>query len=219
MGAHEITAIIPWLAYTKQDKVFRPGDSLSVKVIAKLLQTIPLKKVFTFDLHNLAILGFFEIPVVNIMARSLFLNYFEDKITDNTIVVAPDAGAIKTSTNFAEDLGIKAVYMDKKRDVSSGKVQMVGISSKVSGADVIMVDDMIVTGGTVVEAAKFLKEKKVNKITVCATHHLYVPKAQEKIEAAGVDKIVVTDTVKKGSDSKKLEVLTVSSVVADEIVV
>lgn len=214
MGAKEITAVILWLGYSKQDKVFRPGEPLSVKVVAKMLQVVPLEKIITFDLHNLSILGFFDIPVINLSAKDLFLDYFRDDISEKTLVVAPDAGAVKSSTSFARDLGVGIAYVDKKRDLKTGKVTIVGINREVEGYDVIMVDDMVVTGETLIETAKFLKRKGAKSVRVGATHHLYVEGTQEKIDNSVIDELVVTDTVEQKDRSKKLEVLSVAEMIA-----
>jgi ribose-phosphate pyrophosphokinase len=217
LGATNIIGVIPWLGYSKQDKVFRPGEPLSVKVIAKMLQVVPLKRLYVFDLHNLAILGFFDIPVTNLTANPLFVEYFKSQITPKSVVVAPDAGSIKSSTAFAHEINVPIVYMDKKRDLKSGEVEVFGISRSVSGLDVIIVDDMIVTGSTLVETAKYLKSEKVNSISVAATHHLYVSGATEAIFKAGIDKIIVTDTIAPKEKNKKLIVLSVARIVAQEI--
>ncbi|OGG04168.1 hypothetical protein A2Z33_03355 [Candidatus Gottesmanbacteria bacterium RBG_16_52_11] len=217
MGVTDIYPVIPWLAYSKQDKVFRPGEPLSVKVVAKILQVVPMKRLYTFDLHNTAILGFFDIPVTNLTARPLFVEYFRKRISRQTVVVAPDAGAIKISTLFAQELGVPAAYIDKKRDLVTGEVSVSGLSRKVKDAEVILLDDMIVTGGTIRETAKFLKTRGVGTITVAATHHLYVPGAQEAIEASGVDHVVVTDTVEPAVKSDKLHVLSVSGIIAEAL--
>lgn len=219
LGVHDITAVIPWLGYSKQDKVFRPGEALSVKVIAKIIQVVPLSRILTFDLHNLAILGFFDIPVTNLSAKPLFIDYFRKMVTDQTIVVAPDAGAAKNSTAFAHELNLPVAYMDKSRNLATGEVTVSGISRSVKDAQVLIVDDMIVTGGTLIETAKYLKQEGAKSICVAATHHLYVPGAEDKIEKSGIDKVVVTDTVKKPPEvkSKKLVILTVSPIIASAI--
>lgn len=212
-GAKEITAVIPWLGYSKQDKVFREGEPLSVKVIANLLQVVPVERVITFDLHNLAILGFFEVPVVNLSAKPLLVDYFREFVGSNTIVVAPDAGAVKESTAFAGELGVGVAYLDKKRDLITGKVRIVGINREVRGANVIIVDDMIATGDTLVEAAVFLRKQGAAGVVVGATHHLYVPGAQAKLDASEIGQVVVTDTIVSQERSKKLKVLRVAELV------
>jgi ribose-phosphate pyrophosphokinase len=217
MGVGDITAVIPWLGYSKQDKVFRPGEPLSVKVIAKILQVVPLKRIITFDLHNLAILGFFDVPLVSISARPMFVEYFVKKVTPNTVVVAPDAGSIKSSTAFAEALDVPVAYMDKKRDLTTGNVEVKGISRPVDGADVIIIDDMIVTGSTMVETAKYLRGMSVKSLSVCATHHLYVSGAQRDLEGSGFDDVVVSNTIEPAEKSGKLTVLSVAGLIAEEL--
>lgn len=219
-GAREIVGVIPWLGYSKQDKVFQPGEALSAKVVAKILQTTKMKKLITFDLHNRAILGFFDIPVTELSAKPLFLEYFKNEVGDKTVVVAPDEGAVKSSSYFARELNVPIVYMDKRRDLKTGEVQVVGMSGNVEGAEVLIVDDMIVTGSTVMETANYLKSKGAIKVTVAATHHLYVPGVNEKIEKSEIDRVVVTDTVAlpEGVEaSKKLTILSVADVIAREL--
>jgi len=215
-GVKEIIGVIPWLGYSKQDKVFREGESLSVKVIAKMLQVAGLEKIVTFDLHNLAILGFFDIPLINLSANQLFIEHFKSKVDENTIVVAPDAGAVKSSSSFAQKLGVDVTYIDKKRDLNSGKVMIKGVSGKVKGKNVLIVDDMLATGETLIETAKFLKKEKVQSIKVAVTHHLYVDGVQEKIDKSKIDELMVTDTVKQKDKSNKLKIISVVGMLAKE---
>jgi ribose-phosphate pyrophosphokinase len=217
MGVRDITAVVPWLGYSKQDKVFRPGEPLSVKVVAKILQTVPIKHLITFDLHNLAILGFFDIPVTNLSAKSVFVERFKSKRTPKTVVVAPDAGSIKMSTSFAQELDVPVVYMDKKRDLATGEVIILGISRPVEEADVLIIDDMIVTGSTLVQTAKYLKQMNIKSLSVCATHHLYVPGAQAAIEESGFDEVMVTDSIGPVIKSDKLTVVTLADMIAEEL--
>jgi len=216
-GARDIVAVIPWLGYSKQDKVFRSGEALSVKVIAKMLQVVPLEKVITYDLHNLAIPGFFDVPLINLSGRKLFREYYKKQVTNKTIVVSPDAGATKSSERFAEDLGTDIAYISKKRDLVTGEVSVKGISQSVKGMQVLIKDDMIATGSTLVEAAKFLTKQGVQSIEVAATHHLYVNHAQEKLDKSKINSMVVTDTVEPKVKSKKLKVISVAGVIAKEI--
>lgn len=213
-GATEITAIIPWMGYSKQDKVFRVGEPLSAKVVAQILQSAKIDKIITLDLHNRATLGFFDIPVVELSAKPLLLKYFANFAG---VVVAPDAGAVKASTEFAEMLGARVVYVDKRRDLASGKVSVVGMSGSVDGKDVLMVDDNVFTGSTLLETAKELKRAGAKTIRVGLTHHLYLPGVQESLEKSEIDEIVVTDTVTKKEGGKKLKVLSVAGLIVDEL--
>lgn len=216
LGAKKITAVVPWLGYSKQDKIFREGEPLSVKVIAKIVQTAPFSKLITFDLHNQAIVGFFDKPIQQLSATSLFLDYFSKIKDENTVVVAPDAGSIKSSTNFANELGFEVAYIDKKRNLTTGEVTIRGISRSVKNKKIIIIDDMIVTGATLIEAAKFLKKQGAKKIFVAATHHLYVPGAQKKLDKSSIDKLIVSDTIMPWGKitSKKLETLSVAQLIA-----
>lgn len=228
-GAREITAIIPWMGYGKQDKVFREGEPLSAKVVATILQTAKLEKIITFDLHNRATLGFFDTQIVELSAKPLLLEYFRKSITNNWLVVAPDAGAVKASSSIAQELGLDIVYMDKKRDLVSGNVAVVGMSGSVEGKTVLMIDDNVFTGSTLIESAKVLKEEGAKSVRVGLTHHLYVPGVQEKLEESEIDEVIVSDTVAQIQNSKsqitskskirnkKLKVLSVAQLVVDEL--
>lgn len=218
-GYTDLVGVIPWLGYSKQDKVFLPGESLAAKVIAQLIQTTKIKKLITFDLHNRAITGFFDIPVVELSAKPIFLEYFRKIAGENTIVVAPDEGAVKSSAYFARELSVPIAYMDKRRDLKTGKVEVVGMSGEVAGKAVIIVDDMIVTGSTMMETAKYLKSKGAKSVSVAATHHLYVAGAQAKLDQSDIDEVVVSDTVEcpAGLKSKKLKILSVAELIAEEL--
>lgn len=217
VGATDITAVIPWMGYSKQDKVFRTGEPLSAKVIAQIIQVGHLSKIITFDLHNKATLGFFDIPVVDLSAKPLLIEYFRKGVGESTVVVAPDSGAVKASTAFAMEIGAPIVYMDKKRDLVTGEVNVVGMSRSVEGADVIIVDDNVFTGSTLLETAKELKKSGAKSIRVGLTHHLYVNGVQDKLEMSEIDEIVVTDTVAQASKGKKLKILSVAGMIVDEI--
>lgn len=219
MGASKITGVIPWLGYSKQDKVFREGEPLSVKIIAKMIQVVPLEKIITLDLHNPAILGFFDVSVANLTAKPLFLDYFKKTTDSGLMVVAPDAGSVKSSTDFAKKIGAQVAYIDKERDLKTGKVKVVGISRKVAGYNVLMVDDMIATGSTLIETSKFLNNKGVKSIRVAATHHLYLPGVAEKLEASAIDEIVVTDSIEIPEDfnSNKTKILSCADVIVSEL--
>ncbi len=222
-GHTSLVGVVPWLGYSKQDKVFLPGEALSAKVVAQIIQTTKIKKLITFDLHNRAITGFFDIPVVELSAKPIFLEYFKKNMSGDCVVVAPDEGAVKSSAYFARELGLPIAYMDKQRDLTTGKVEISGMSGEVAGKSVIIVDDMIVTGSTMIETAKYLKKKGAKKVSVAATHHLFVQGVQEKLEASEVDEIVVSDTVQQFGDSvnrqisNKLKTLSVAGLIVDEL--
>lgn len=225
MGVEELTGVVPWLGYAKQDKVFQPGEPLSVKVVSRLLQVSGFSKLITLDLHNRAIVGFFEIPVVELSAKHLFLQYFgKTVVREETIVVAPDAGAVKASTEFANELGVQVVYMDKKRDLTTGKVEVRGMSGSVEGMEIVIVDDNVVTGSTLISTAKELKKHGARSVRIGVTHHTYVPGTQERIErCVEIDELVVTDTIQQSNiqthqrKNEKLKILSVAKLLAEEL--
>lgn len=225
-GYSELVGVVPWLGYSKQDKVFLPGEALSAKVIAQIIQTTKIKKLITFDLHNRAITGFFDIPVVELSAKPIFRDYFAQKIGDKQnsyVVVAPDEGAVKASASIARELGLTIAYMDKRRDLTTGEVRVVGMSGEVEGKHVLIVDDMIVTGSTMMESAEYLKKMGAVSVSVAATHHLYLPEVQKKLDESEIDEVVVSDTVQMIGDavgqqvSDKLKTLSVASLIVDEL--
>lgn len=229
-GATEIVAVIPWMGYSKQDKVFRVGEPLSAKVVAQIIQVARPSRIITVDLHNKATLGFFDTPIVELSAKSLLLEYFKkvighaSSVTTQWHVVAPDSGAVKASSAFAMELGVPVVYIDKKRDLTTGKVEVVGMSGSVVGKDILMIDDNVFTGSTLLETAKELKKAGAKTIRVGLTHHLYVPGVQEKIEDSEIDEMIVTDTVTTvtrlqtpEASGGKLKILSVAKLIVDEI--
>lgn len=213
----EIIGVIPWLGYSKQDKVFRKGEPLSMAVVAKILDGVGFKKMITFDLHNPQSIKFFKTRLINLSARSLMVEYFKKQADEETVVVAPDSGGRGLSERFARDLGIAVAYLDKERDLSTGKVTIKGIKGKVKNKRVLMIDDIMATGGTLIEAAKYLRAKGVQSIEVGVTHHLYVPGVQKKIDRSPINKLMVTDTIEQRVKSKKLGFLKVASLIASEI--
>lgn len=222
-GSTNLIGVVPWLGYSKQDKVFLPGEPLSAKVIAQILQVTKIKKIITFDLHNRAITGFFDIPVVELSAKPLFLDYFRKKIDgDEWVVVAPDEGAVKSSAYFARELNVPIAYLDKRRDLKTGKVEVVSMNGEVKEKNVIIVDDMIATGSTMMATASYLKKMGAKSIRVAATHHLYLPGVQEKLENSAIDEVVVSDTVSctrehVSTSSRKLRILSVAQLIVDEL--
>ena len=225
-GATEITAVIPWMGYSKQDKVFRSGEPLSAKVVAQIIQIASPTKIVTFDLHNRATLGFFDVPIVELSAKPLLIEYFRKQLGSKVpnsgpggewVVVAPDSGSVKASGSFARELDLPIAYMDKRRDYVSGQVEVAGMSGEVKGKRVIIVDDMIVTGGTVMAAAVYLKSQGALSVSVAATHHLYVPGAQAKLEKSEIDEVVVSDSVAESIKHPKLVVLSIAPIIAEEI--
>lgn len=219
-GSMSITGIIPWFGYSKQDKVFTSGEPLSAKVIAKLIQTTKTTHMVTIDLHNPSIMGYFDIPVTNVSAMPLFVEYIkQNHDKENSIVISPDAGSVKSSTHAADSLELPIAYMNKKRNLVTGEVTVKDIDRPVEGMDAIVFDDMIATGSTLVKTSQFLKEKKVKSVTVCATHHLYISGVADKLSDAPIDQLIVSDTIQKPEkiNPENMTVISVSALIADKL--
>ena len=203
LKVREVVGVIPWLGYSKQDQVFRKGEPLSVQVIARVLQTAKLKKIITLDLHSQKIKSFFKIPVINLSAMSLLADNISisKKNKERTIMVAPDKGAAKATKIIADKLGVRMAYIEKERNLATGRVAIKGIKGEIKGKRAVIVDDMIATGGTLVAAADFLKKMGADSIEVAVTHHLYVPGTQDRLDKSQIKRIIVTDTVKQKQKS------------------
>lgn len=205
LGVKKIIGVVPWLGYSKQDKVFRPGEPLSIEVVAKIVKVAGLSKLITVDLHNEKIKNYFKIPVVNLSAMKVLAKGI--KSTKETVVVAPDKGAISKSEKLAKLLKCPVVFLDKVRDLNTGEIKIEGMRGEVKGKKAIIIDDMIVTGGTLIKTAKYLKDLGVQSIKVLVTHHLYVKGVQKKLDQSVIDEIVATDTVEVKERSNKLKIV------------
>lgn len=219
MGANEITAVIPWLAYCIQDKVFRLGEPLSAKVIAKLIQINKLTKIITLDLHNETMAGFFDIPFVHLSSKDVFIEYFKTNNFIPDMIVSPDIGSLKRASRFGQDLGLPIVTIDKKRNLATGEVTILGINGVVKNKKVLIYDDFISTGSTLIKTARYLKENGAATVSSAITHHFYIKGVQEKIEKSSLDNLYVTDTILNPNKVKykKLKVISVAKLIADNL--
>jgi len=219
LGARKIIAVIPWLGYCVQDKVFRPGEPLSSKVIAKILQSLKINRIVTLDLHNETIAGFFDFSFTHLSATQVFIDYFAQKKIGIDSIISPDVGALKRATIFAQALNLPLTVINKKRNLITGKVSILGVNNEVKGKKVLVVDDFISTGGTLIKTANFLKEKGAQKVYAAITHHFYVKRVQEKVDKSQLDQLFVTDTIKPPEkiNSKKLKIISIGKLLAENI--
>lgn len=196
-GAEKIVAIVPWFGYGVQDKVFMPGEALSSKVVIDFLQTVGIHSLITVDLHSDNIIGFFEIPVVHISAIPLFAGYVAKKYGKDVLVVSPDFGGAKRSRRFAKEMGQDGMIgvIDKERSLTKGNVTLRGINLDVEGKVVVVPDDFVSTGGTLIDVAALLKRGGAKKIIACISHALLSKDAAKKIAESEIDEFVTTDTV------------------------
>ena len=217
LGVKAITAVIPWLAYSRQDKVFRRGEPLSVELVVKMLELVPLRRVISFDLHNPKTAELFKVKAVNLSARPALVEYFKNKADEQTVLVAPDAGAVGSSRLAAKELGIKLVVIDKHRDLSSNQVTIKGMKGEVKGKRVIVLDDMIAGGSTLIKVSRWLKQEGAKQVMAGVTHDLQIPGVQKKLEKSLIDELVVTDTIESRFTSKKIKIITVVELIVNQL--
>jgi len=194
-------AIIPYMGYARQDKQFLSGEVITMSVIAKMLQSAGAKKVIVVDIHSNTALNHFNIPTENISAVPELANYFKKLNLKNPLVVSPDVGGSSRSKKFASLLKTDFIVLKKHRDRKTGRVSIQTAKVDVQGKDLILVDDIISTGDSIIKAAQFLKKQKCKRVFVACTHGLLVEDAEKKIRKAGVSRIISTNTI-PGNTSK-----------------
>ena len=194
-------AIIPYMGYARQDKQFLSGEVITMSVVAKMLQSAGAKKVIVVDIHSNTALNHFNIPTENVSAVPELANYFKKLNLKNPLVVSPDMGGSSRSKKFASLLKTDFIVLKKHRDRKTGRVSIQTAKVDVQGKDLILVDDIISTGGSIIKAAQFLKKQKCKRVFVACTHGLLVEGAEKKIRKAGVSRIISTNTI-PGNTSK-----------------
>lgn len=191
-----VTAVIPYLGYARQDREFLPGEVVTLSVIAKLLKTAGASKVIVVDIHSSMGMKHFQIPIRNVSAVPELANYFKKLRLANPLVVSPDLGGAKRAEEFARFYGTDYIALKKRRDRKTGRVEIVTADlDNVQGRDLVLVDDMISTGGSIVKATEFLRKQKCGKVFVACTHALLIDCAGKKIRRAGVSQIVSANTI------------------------
>lgn len=215
-SARRVTAVIPYFGYARQDRKDQPRVSITSKLIANLITVAGADRAITMDLHASQIQGFFDIPTDHLYASPVFTSYFKD-LSTNLTVVSPDVGGIKMARSYAKRLGAKLVVIDKRRPAPN-KTEVMNIIGEVNNQDILLVDDLIDTGGTFVSAVEALKSKGAKRIFGAVTHALLSGNAIERIENCQIEKLYVTDTIPlKKTGLKKIEVKTASHLFAEAI--
>jgi ribose-phosphate pyrophosphokinase len=219
-SAERITAVIPYYGYARQDRKDEPRVPISAKLIADLIVTAGASRVLTIDLHAEQIQGFFNIPVDHLYATPVLVDYFKKKDLSNVVVVAPDTGRANRARGFAKRLGdnIPIAVIDKRRP-SPNEAEVVTVIGDIDGRDVLIFDDIIDTGKTLIVAAKALKERNAQKIIACATHAVFSKDSVKRLENSDISEITVMDTIQLAAEkqSKKITVLSVSALLSEAI--
>jgi ribose-phosphate pyrophosphokinase len=217
-GARHVNLVLPWMGYSLQDKVFREGEPIAAKVIANLVSNAYVKRTFLLDLHNSSTPGFFSIPTQHLSALDLFVDYAKKTFDLRHFVVAsPDFGGLKRARVFANRLGIDLVNIDKHRDLNTGETSAYGVHGEVNGKSVLLFDDIISTGSTVVTAANVLKKEGAREVHFCATHGLFAQNGIERIENSIVDSVIVSNSIHQTVGSHKVVVIDTSEVFAEAL--
>jgi ribose-phosphate pyrophosphokinase len=213
MGANHVSAIIPWLGYSLQDKVFRPGEPIAAKVVANLVSHSYIHRVYLLDLHNTSTPGFFSIPTHHLSAQNLFVEYARQHFdTKNVVVASPDFGGSKRAKSFAEDLNVPLANISKYRDLTSGTITHMGLHGEVEGKEVILLDDVILSGGTAINAAQLIKESGAKSVHFFSTHGVFVEGSLPKLTKSALDSIVISNSIDQQNLPKKIIVLDCSPV-------
>ncbi len=220
-SAKNITAVIPYFGYARQDRKVVPRTSISAKLVSNLITKAGADRVVTIDLHAGQIQGFFDIPVDNLFATPIFARHVRKKIKNkkNLICVAPDVGGTERARALGKFLHAGLAIIDKRRP-APGKSEVMNVIGNVKGKICIIVDDIIDSGGTIVNAASALKDRGAKEVHVYVTHGVLSGKAVDKIKHSKIKRLIITDTIDNSSrvkGAKNIEILTISQLVGEAI--
>ena len=219
-SAKNITAVIPYFGYARQDRKVAPRTSISAKVVANLITNAGASRVVTVDLHAGQIQGFFDMPVDNLFTTPLFAKYIKRRFKNkNLICVSPDVGGVQRTRGLATRIKADLAIIDKRRP-KPGQSKVMNIIGNVEGKTCIIVDDIIDSGGTIVNAAEALKKNGATEVYVFITHAVLSKDAADKIKKSKVKKLIITDTIdnsQKIKNNSKIEVLSISPLMAEAI--
>ena len=217
-SAKNITAVIPYFGYARQDRKVVPRTAISAKLVSNLITNAGANRILSVDLHAGQIQGFFDIPVDNLFATPIFARHIKKKIKlKNMICVAPDVGGVERTRALSRRINSSIAIIDKRRP-SPGKSEVMNIVGNVKNKNCIIVDDIIDSGGTIVNAVKALKDKGAKDVYVFITHAVLSGEAFTKIEKSQIKKLITTDTIdnsKKIQNSKKIEVISLAPMISE----
>ncbi len=218
-SADRITAVMPYYGYARQDRKAAPRAPITAKLVADLLTTAGANRVISVDLHAGQIQGFFNIPVDNLYATPLLLEYIKRSYPGNIIIISPDTGGVVRARAFAKRLGATLAIVDKRRDTPN-ESQVMNVIGDVKDRSAIILDDMIDTAGTVVQAADAIKNEGALEVSVCCTHPVLSGPAIDRLESSIVKEVIVTDTIplhQRAGSCKKIKVLSIAGVLSESI--
>tara|TARA_S200000501_G_scaffold378462_1_gene441193 strand:- start:4135 stop:5067 length:933 start_codon:yes stop_codon:yes gene_type:complete len=215
-SAKEIIAVVPYFGMARQDRKDKPRVPIGAKLAANLISSAGATRIMTIDLHADQIQGFFEVPVDHLFASTVFMKYIQSLHLPNLTIASPDVGGTKRANAYAKFLNAEMVICYKKRLVAN-KVAEMKIIGDVKEKDIILVDDMIDTGGTLAKAAKIMKDSGANSVRAICTHPVLSGNAYDNINHSLIEELIVSDTLPIKEESSKIKVLTISNLFADVI--
>ena len=219
-SAKRIVAVIPYFGFARQDRKDKPRVSIGAKLVANMLTAAGVDRIMTMDLHADQIQGFFEVPVDHLFASTIFLPHIKQMGLKDLLMAAPDTGGTKRANAYAKHLGVDMAICYKQRKVAN-QIERMTVIGDVSGKDVVLVDDMVDTAGTITKAADMMMELGASSVRAVATHAVLSGDACKRIERSALAELIVTDTIpisaEKMAQTKKIEQLSVAQLFADVI--
>ncbi len=214
-SASSITAVVPYFGYARQDRKAAPRVPITARLVADMYEKAGIDRVITIDLHAGQIQGFFDIPVDNLYGSIIFQEYIQSKNLKNPIIASPDIGGVARARYFAKNLGLEMVIVDKRRE-KANEAEVMNIIGDVKGKDVIMIDDMVDTAGTMVKGAAALKANGATSVMACATHGVLSGNAYENLKNDALDELIISNTLVT-KPMEKIKVLTVAPLFGEVI--
>jgi len=215
-SAYKVVAVLPYFGYARQDRKDRPRAAIGAKLVANTLSAAGVDRVMTMDLHADQLQGFFDVPVDHLYASSIFIPYLESLNLENIVIAAPDMGGTKRANAYSRFLKTEMVICYKLRK-KANVVEEFKVIGEVKGKDIIIVDDMIDTAGTICIAADMMKNEGANSVRVAATHGVLSGNAIENIEKSFITEVIITNSIPLRQESPKIKVLSIADIFADVI--
>jgi len=215
-SAYKVIAVMPYFGFARQDRKDRPRVSIGAKLIADMLSVAGIDRLITMDLHADQIQGFFNVPVDHLSAVAMFIPHIRQMGLQDIVIASPDTGGTKRANVFAKHLGTDMVICHKTR-TKANAIDSMTLIGEVENKDVIIIDDIIDTGGTIAKAADLMKSKGARSVRACATHAVLSGTALERMEASALDEILLTDSIPLHKSSGKLTILSCAPLFADVI--
>jgi ribose-phosphate pyrophosphokinase len=215
-SAHYVTVVLPYFGYARQDRKDKPRVAIAAKVVANLLTAVGVDRLMTIDLHAGQIQGFFDLPVDHLEGTSIFVPYIKSLNLKNPIVASPDMGGAARARNFAKFLNVDMILCDKHRK-RANEIASMQVIGDVEGMDVVLVDDLIDTGGTLCKAGEIILDKGARSVRAVCTHAIMSGNAHENIANSVLEELIVTDTIPLKQQNEKIRVLSVAELFAKAI--